>query len=172
MAQYVDSKDRKWIVSITGYEVKRVRELANFNLCALFDNDCELVLELFNDVTVLGDVLWVICEDECKERQVTEQQFRKSLIGESIDNASEAMREAIVDFFPPRRRAIVKRYFEKLLSLQPLIEEAQTQYLDGIDMEQEVRTRINELTGSKSTRGSSNSPESSAVIPTDGVYAN
>ena len=56
--------------------------------------------------------LWLICEKQADERNITPADFGEALVGDCIDDAYEALRGALEDFFPKRKRNFFKRMME------------------------------------------------------------
>ena len=107
MRQFKDEQGRPWTITINIGTVKKVRSLAKVDLLDLREGN------LFNDLAAdpikLGDVLWVLCEDEAKAANITELQFAAALAGDALDAATNALLEEIVDFFPKPQREVLRK---------------------------------------------------------------
>ena len=106
MAVFRDAKGRDWTVTVDTTTVKPVREALQVDL---LDTTGRTLERLADDPSLLVDVLWVLCRDEAKERGVSDVQFGQALVGDSIDAATNALMEAVTDFFPSRKRDVLRR---------------------------------------------------------------
>jgi hypothetical protein len=106
MAVFRDAKGRDWTVVVDTTTVKPVRESLQIDL---LDTSGRTLERLADEPALLVDVLWVLCRDEAKERGVTDIQFGQALVGDSIDAATAALMEAVTDFFPSRKRDVLRR---------------------------------------------------------------
>jgi len=105
MATFKDTNGRSWTLSLDGPKIKRIRDACGIDLGAI---DGKAYERMDADPTLLVDVLWLLCEKEAKEAGVTDEQFGMALVGDAIDEATEAVLDAITDFFPKRRRELLK----------------------------------------------------------------
>lgn len=111
MRQFKDEQGRPWTITINIGTVKKVRSLAKVDLLDLREGN------LFNDLAAdpikLGDVLWVLCEDDAKAASISELQFAAALAGDALDAATNALLEEIVDFFPKPQREVLRKALVK-----------------------------------------------------------
>lgn len=107
---WTDSENRSWSCAITVATVKRVQQLAEVNLLEAFDG---LLLKLAEDPVSLANVLYAVCKVQADERGVTDLQFGELLGGETIEGATNALVQGIIDFFPNQRRQILKQIWAK-----------------------------------------------------------
>ena len=105
MAVFTDNAGRAWPIDVTIGTIKRVRSQLAINLIDL-SKEC---LEQLYDPVVLCDLLWLICQDLAKEREITEEEFGGALAGDAIASATQAFLEALADFFPTEKAALLKR---------------------------------------------------------------
>ncbi len=98
MRTFKDKTGREWTLDVNVSAVKRVRDLLKEDLL-----DVENVVpRLLLDPILLVDVIYCLCKPEADERQVTDEQFGRSMAGETIARAKEALLEDLADFFPDR----------------------------------------------------------------------
>ncbi len=107
---WTDSENRSWSCTITVATVKRVQQLAEVNLLEAFDG---LLMKLADDPVSLANVLYAVCKLQADERGVTDEQFGELLGGETIEGATTALVQGIIDFFPSQRRQILKQIWAK-----------------------------------------------------------
>lgn len=104
MAMFRDDAGREWPIRLDVRLARELRARARYdvfgppeNLAAVIDNPEALV-----------DALWVACESRARDLGVTPEDFAAGLAGDTIDAATAAFMEAVVDFFPQRRRAVMR----------------------------------------------------------------
>src|SRR5690606_36486963 len=98
MRTFKDSEGREWAIAINVATARRVKDLAGVDL--LSASDGKLLHELADDPMLLANVLWAIVQPQAQSREVSDEQFGQALGGESIDKATTALLQELVDFFP------------------------------------------------------------------------
>lgn len=98
-----------WDVSLDGPICEDVRN--EFGL-SLVDLKKDPLRDLRNNPELLGNVTQVICQDEIDERKITARQFGRRHLPHS-DFLLDAIREAIIDFFPSGQRLNVRATLAK-----------------------------------------------------------
>jgi hypothetical protein len=107
MATFKDNKGREWVIQLDAPTITLVRqEFDGFDLANL---DGSVYLKLTEDVVFLVDVLWVLVRDQAQalSPSVSDVDFGRALGGDSIDNAVNALLEAISNFIPQRKRVLL-----------------------------------------------------------------
>jgi hypothetical protein len=136
MRFFCDSEGRQWPIKVTVDVIEKVREIG----VDLGDVTGTTIRTLTNDDVLLVRSLWIICEASAKTVGVTATQFGEALVGDSIDDAFDALRGSIEDFFPRRKR----EYWLKMIEAD---RDTQTEALRiGLESlnDQEIRSRISE----------------------------
>jgi hypothetical protein len=110
MKQFKDSEKRTWDIVVNVGTAKQVRELTTVNIFDLHQSEAERV---FGDPCLLVDVLYVLCKGQCEARKMTDEDFGRSLVGDAIEDAANALSEEVADFFPSGRRAILRKQMAK-----------------------------------------------------------
>lgn len=116
MQKFVDRAGRIWIVDIDNTTLRRVKTLTGVHLLEAIDGD--LITRLSTDPLLLGDVLYAICKPQADQQQITDEAFGEGLAGNSIDDATGALLEALINYFPESRRRLLRKAAER----QKLIE--------------------------------------------------
>jgi hypothetical protein len=176
---WTDSDNRSWSCAITVATVKRVQQLAKVNLLEAFDG---LLMKLADDPVSLANVLYAVCKLQADERDVTDEQFGELLGGETIEAATTALVQGIIDFFPSQRRQVLKQIWAKTQKARqavtdlavekvesPKLDELQTLELQAAGAEFDRRIeKLRQQAERKLTDpgdSSGSSPDSSASIP-------
>ena len=170
MASFKDPTNRVWHLSLDAPLINKVRKACDIDLA---DSEGKSYQRLANDPVLLVDVLWVLVQKQAQGEGVSDEEFGRLLVGDPIEAATSALLEAIVDFFPSRRRELVKAVAEKNAQLR---ERATQKALERINdpmlwaqVEASMEARMDEeirraLTGLSNATGS---PDSLESAPTD-----
>ncbi|TWU17988.1 hypothetical protein [Allorhodopirellula heiligendammensis] len=108
MPHFTDTKNRRWDLTLNVNAVKRVRDLAGVNLMRVLDEP-QLLAELSADPILFVDGIFAVVMPQAKDLGVTDEQFGESFDGSTIEDATSAFLEAIVDFFPGARRKTLEK---------------------------------------------------------------
>ncbi len=106
MQKFVDRAGRIWIVDIDNTTLRRVKTLTE---CIFLKIDGDLITRLSTDPLLLGDVLFAICKPQADQQQITDEAFGEGLAGNSIDDATGALLEALINYFPESRRRLLRK---------------------------------------------------------------
>ena len=113
MYLFKDNDARAWTVKITVATVKKIRAQMNgldiTKIPEIENGKMELLNRLTDDVVFLVDLLYLICEDQVRERDMTPEQFGASLAGDSIEDATAALLDELIDFFPGAKRKALRK---------------------------------------------------------------
>lgn len=115
MRSFKDNQGRSWQIALNVYEMKRIRALLGIDLVNVITLDkdgavkVDLVDRIANDPCLLVDILWVLVESQAKEEGVSDVDFGCSLAGKSIEEATQAFLDELVDFFPGAKRLFLQK---------------------------------------------------------------
>lgn len=93
---FKDTEGREWVLRVDVDAVRRLRA-AGIDFAKLVKNN---LADLKEDFELLGNFLFVLCQEQAEKRKITDAEFGRALAGDVIRHATDAMVEAIVDFFP------------------------------------------------------------------------
>lgn len=159
---FTDTKGRLWTIMISGYELKRVREMTGVRLADLDDDGYQPLAALLKDTEKFIDVVYVLCLDDANERKVTDVEFGRSLAGDVLTEAAESFRRAFEDFCPSQRRKTLQSLAAKAKTLQEKAGDLVAETIENVDPEriiEELRQRLSER-----KKSVANSPESAELI--------
>jgi len=163
MRSFKDNADRTWTVTLNVYAVKKVRDLLQVDLLDLGGDAKDgngLLYRLIADPVLLVDVLYVVCQEQADEANVTDEQFGRAMAGDAIDGATKAFLEELADSTPsPRDRARARKVID---ATWKLIDRAQDVLDARADAELE---RAAEAALSALGSSSGSSPASSVSSP-------
>jgi len=159
MKTFKDNAGRLWQVEITTDTVKRVHGLLGVHL-AIETLSGDLMDRLVDDPVLLCDVLYAVCKPQADEAGVSDEDFGRAMAGDVIAQATDALLEELVGFFPQGRREVVAQALAKSRKLRGIAIDWATKRLAGDEIESELKRRL-EAAGA----GSGSSPDSSASTP-------
>jgi len=109
---FKDEKGREWGLHIDVGTIARILNEFAIDLSKVLASR-EAIDELAGDVVKLVDVLWGLVKPQAEAKQVTPACFAEGLLGDAIERAGDALIEAIIDFFPSRRRELLRQMWSK-----------------------------------------------------------
>ena len=158
MHTFNDTLGRTWTVTITVDAIRRVRSLLDINLLDAIEG--KLLERLVMDPVLLCDILFALVQPEAQVKNISDEEFGKSLGGDVLDHATTALLEELVDFFPSARRTVFRKALVKLKRLEGMAIETANQRLESDELERKMAAALNSVSTSGDSSG--NSPVSSA----------
>lgn len=172
MATFKDAAGREWQIKLDAPTIEEVRAEVEVDLA---DPTLKQFEQLGEDPVALVNTLWVICRPQAAQQVdggVNARQFGEALVGDAIDEATEALLNAITDFTPRRQRSLMRRI---ATANQQVREKALQLAQDRIGdpelaerLEQALADQMEAALAKLMRRESvTNSPESAESAPTD-----
>ncbi|MBA2481228.1 MAG: hypothetical protein H0V44_11245 [Planctomycetes bacterium] len=166
MRTFTDATGRAWSIAITVDTLKRVRALVQIDLLDVLGG--HLLETLSSDPVVLCDVLFAAVKPEADARQVSDVDFGRAMAGDAIEQATRALLDDLVDFFPQPKRRLLAKALGKLTTWQAKALDAAEQRLDGPKLQAALTAALMadpEPTDLRPGDSSGSALESSAVTP-------
>lgn len=166
--------EHEFRLSVTVTSIRTVREVAKIDLLELLvgepDNPISALTRFVSEdsnLLHLVDAVYVLCREQCQEKQLTDVQFGELLAGSSIESMRRAFALAVIDFFPnaPLReslRSLIDAEFERDLVKQRIIKSGIQQ---AIASRQITPEQAEEAMASVRDAVSRNLPQTSAAPP-------
>ena len=164
MKTFTDNKGRTWEVALNIRQMKRVRDVLGVDLVNVISAtkdggvSTDTLERVANDPILLVDILWVLCEGQAKASGVTDEDFGSSLAGESVEAATRALLDELVDFFPGARRLYLRKAVDLARKYERESAEVLEKVLESPEFEERLKTSLKPPTAS---------PESAESSPTD-----
>jgi hypothetical protein len=102
----------------------------------LVNPDMDSLCKSLEDVITLVDVLYVLVSDQADQAGVSDEDFGRTMRGDGVEAATNALLDEIVDFSPSRRRAIlepiIRRQREKEAEAVAAVEKSLPEILDKV----------------------------------------
>lgn len=140
MKTFHDTQGRTWSVTINVDAIRRVRGLLDINLLDAVEG--KLLERLVSDPVLLCDILFALVQPEAETKQVSDEDFGRALGGDVLDQATTALLEELVDFFPSGKRTVFRKALDKLKALQGMALETATRRLESTELEQKMRESL------------------------------
>ncbi|TWU12857.1 hypothetical protein CA54_16830 [Symmachiella macrocystis] len=137
MSKFTDNAGREWVFTITVDDVRRVRKKLEVDLL-----DVDVFPQLASDPILLADVLFVLCLPQADADGITDEDFGRGLGGDAIDEATEAVLDALVNFSRSAKRATLRKVIDKQKALEARGLEAAETYLASGQAEKEMDAAI------------------------------
>lgn len=150
---FTDETGDTWTLRVTTGTLFRVRERLGVHLLDLFSADGQKFAELCSDPIQLATIIYLVCRDEAESRKLTEIDFYDLIFADTLESATEALMEAIANFFPnPQQRKAANAILGRIKLLRKrMMEMGQTKLetaLEGIDLESLAGQESNRYAGS------------------------
>jgi len=104
----------------------------------------------------------VLVSDQAERNNITDEDFGESMAGEAIGSATEALLDEIVDFFPPRKRKVLRMALDKMEEAEALLMTRAEDLISSKTAEEIVEEVIN---AAEDGGSSGRSPDLSESIP-------
>jgi translation elongation factor EF-G len=165
MPTFTDTAGRTWTVELNIAAVKRVRSLTGTDLLEVLSG--KLIDRLIADPVLLVDVLFAILKPEADANGVSDEDFGRAMAGDAIEQATQALLQAIVSFCPsPKDRAALGRVLEATNLALDRARDAVAARLEGTlaggELDRVVEAALREVTPGNS---SNSAPASSGSTP-------
>ena len=118
MKEFHDAKGRPWQLEMNCDVIERVKEICGVNILDMADSDSNLLKEINVFPPLLAKLLFAALADQAKTKEVDEREFRKSMSGDSLSEATDALFEEIALFFPKHRRNLLQAVLKKNKELE------------------------------------------------------
>jgi len=161
MKSFTDNAGRLWTLAVNVAAIKRVRAICDVDLNSIVELDAKnnptakLLERLSTDPVLLVDVLYAVCKEEADSRNVSDEEFGRSMAGDAIEFATAALLDEIIDFFPEAKRKVFRRILDATRRFETKTKEALSTLLADPKLDARIDAALEKLTTS-----SSNLPES------------
>lgn len=113
MPKFMDKTGEEWLVSL---DLPTIEEIRDDHGMSLVDLETDPLLKMRNDPAVMLATMLVICRDQIEQRGLSREEFLKRTPSPP-DPMLDAVKEAIVDFFPTGRASHVREVLASFESM-------------------------------------------------------
>jgi hypothetical protein len=166
MKSFTDHAGRAWTIVVNVGAVKRVRSLCGVDLMEIVGDGGKMLERLVSDPVLLCDVIYAVCREEATARTVSDEDFGRLMAGDSIAQATDALLDELVDFFPRARREVLARVLDKMRRYEAKALSLANARLDDPALDQRVEKALEGALGLGGGDSLPNAPGSSESDPT------
>ena len=154
MRTFKDNKGRTWEIALNVWQMKRLRDTLGIDLVNVIGTSADgnvrvdTIDRIASDPCLLVDILWVVCERQANAEGVKDEDFGASLAGDSIEDATRAFLDELVDFFPGARRIFLKKAVGLARRWSDETAETLKAALESPELEERLKTELRRPTGS------------------------
>ena len=136
MHKFKDCEGREWSLQVNVAAARELRDRLDIDLL----DGGQSLQKLADDPYTAANVLYVLCERQAKAREISDEQFGEALAGDSFEDATTALLEEVIDFFPRRQREAMKKILATLATVKGKAVELTERKLDGPELETAMTT--------------------------------
>jgi hypothetical protein len=157
MKCFKDNQNRNWTIVVNVATVKRVRSLLDINLLDVVKLDAnnkpnvDLLEQLASDPILLCDVIYCICKPEADAQKISDEDFGAAMGGDTIEHATTALLEELVDFFPEAKRLVLRKLMNAGEKVKIQMEKALKLELDNPKLERELEKQVTQYISSSTS---------------------
>jgi len=155
-----DRQGREWTPRLTYLIVRNIKQRTGVSILEIADKT-EGLVAAFDRIENFSKVLFASVEREAAKASVTEDDLMDALDGELVEKASEALLDAIVEYFPERKKKLLRKTWEKA---SEAVEKAEIKILEEAEKALDslpTETTLNMLESPESNLGDTVSGNSS-----------
>ena len=176
MKTFLDTKGRSWELAVNCDTIEAVKAACDANVLDLLDPESDLMQEVTGFPPVIAKLLFAAVTDQAVIKGVDDREFRRSMAGDALADAFDALREELISFCPKHRRRVAAAVLEKNrdveeaaadLALAKLADpELKAKLLEALEtnLRREMETALERLSG---TGGGPIASSSAAGTPPD-----
>lgn len=140
MKTFKDSKERVWTIAINNGSINRARDLVKVDLYKAVEG--KIIGELLEDTELLINLIYALCKPEAEAKGVSDVQFGEGLVGDPIDDATTALLEDLIGFFPKARRGLLEKALQKIQAIEKMAVAKAHERLDSPELEQQLQAIV------------------------------
>lgn len=114
MRSFTDKNGKSWDLELNIGAAIRLKSRLDFDLENIITLDAKenpdnisLLERISSDAIFLFNIIYVICEKQCQEAGISEETFAESFTADTIEAATEALLDEIVNFSRPAKRKVL-----------------------------------------------------------------
>lgn len=150
--KFTDTKNRNWSLDINIGSIRDVKKMLGVNLSGIADTEGDnsgnvLISRLKFDYELVCNILYCLVKSQADELKINDEEFGRSLGGDSLREAQEALIKELISFFPqPAIRRLIETQMTKQEKLENMAIDAIEKNLNGIDFDQIMINKIDKQT--------------------------
>jgi len=116
MKSFTDKTGESWDLDLNIGAAMRLKSRLDIDIenAVTFDKsnnpeDVSLLERIAEDSILLFNVIFILCEKQVQDRKLTQEQFAERFTGDTIEAATDALLDEIVNFSRPAKRKVLQR---------------------------------------------------------------
>jgi len=110
---FTDRYDNRWLVEFDLWLLQRLKKELGVDLLDVLDKDNRTLATLFDDFERTGQILFMICEAQIREKGFQPEQFAAGFTGAVLAAAQDAIAEALCDFYRGPKARVLRATLNK-----------------------------------------------------------
>ena len=173
MKQFKDAKGREWQIEVNAASVELVSDLVGVSLTGLLAcGDVERYCDFLDHPKQFSETLWLLVQKQAESKSVARDDFKAAINGDAREDATAALQEEIICFFPRSKREGIRTTLRTLQEMGQALHAKGVQKIQAIDVDKEsqkILRQLEEKFGEKSCAAPATS--ASTPAPTNGVIS-
>lgn len=166
MSKFTDEAKNEWHLSVTVGTLRRVRERTKVDLMEIADPKASLVARLSSSPELLVDVIFAVIKPQADELGVSATEFDELVAGDSVAAATDALIEAVVDFFPHARgRGNLRAIYQKSRAAVDALADLGAEAIESGEIDRAIDEALSDVRQAISGASSTDAPASSESTP-------
>ena len=119
MKSFTDNKGQVWDLELNIGAAMRLKSRLEIDIDNLirFDNhqqpeNVSLLERIAGDSYLLFNIIFGLCENQVRERNLTEEEFAARFSGDTIEAATDALLDEIINFSRPAKRKVLTALYQ------------------------------------------------------------
>lgn len=116
MKSFTDKTGESWDLDLNIGAAMRLKSRLDIDIenAVTFDKsnnpeDVSLLERIAEDSILLFNIIFILCEKQVQDRKLTQEQFAERFTGDTIEQATDALLDEIVNFSRPAKRKVLQR---------------------------------------------------------------
>lgn len=143
MKTFVDNNGKTWTVTVNVGTVKRVKDLLGINLIEAITGD--LIEKVETDICLFVDILYVVCKEQAQANGISDEKFGTLLGGDSLEKATDAFLDQLIDFFPQAKRNLYRKAWSKTKQAEVLAVQKLEKKIQEMNLQQMLNKKLNSI---------------------------
>lgn len=165
MPEFVDKSQRTWEVTLDAPTCMVIRKECDPDfLKDINPHQPSTFARLAGDPVLLCNIIYLICRKQMIDRGVSQEEFYTGVMGSVIDDATSALKQAIVNFSPKRTREMLEMFQQQDRVEAEMTRKAMAR-LDSPEVKAQFESKLDSLL--TSFLSATDTPDSSESTPAD-----
>jgi hypothetical protein len=140
---FEDDQKRRWDIPVNVNKIAQVNRSCDVLLTKVVDDNMKLLARILEDPVLFVDILYVLCREQCQQREMEFDTFAEMFMGDLLEKASDAFMESLVNFFQrPKQRASLRKVLRDMKEAQGIYEDEMAEAVNKINIQSMVKNAM------------------------------